>query len=351
MLDATNPSPIPSKRKKHFEHLRQTTIPRFLFRAFHLESSGGRPKALSNPNITVPHAYTASAPVPGFYKTPERDLGRMANAHYVGRHVPLSPFSSWAASLHLVLCYASSLDDVAYVAVMDTQMLDGEVLVWHVPHLMSGAKHEYLAHGVIKGSGYVAVPLQAMAQTGLLNVFTELARRKLYIEAPPAFSFGMELRQHMFEQKYGRPAAEILHKTRVISDLFGELWFPVATALLCVRPWPWFWPDVDQGRSAPARRELQRILRSMKITAKPAWLESQLSWLQHGAVQTTPGAGDSYDFPDVREWIDLLHAIARHFESEETKKRKPEDSTVAAGDERETRSKRRATESNKVGSL
>jgi hypothetical protein len=63
----------------------------------------------------------------------------MALNHYHGRSVTRSEFSSWAASLHLVLCFAkvkwADSGETAHVAVMDTLNLESEVLVWHVPHL------------------------------------------------------------------------------------------------------------------------------------------------------------------------------------------------------------------------
>ncbi|KAF9701406.1 hypothetical protein EKO04_001079 [Ascochyta lentis] len=290
----------------------------------------------------------------GFYATPERTLHKMAHAHFDGKHKPLSPFSSWAASLHLVLCYASSLRGDTYVAVIDTEMVDGEVLVWHVPHLIPESNDEYLAYGVMKGAGFVAVPLLKMKEK-LHQVFPELKKRDNYMDEP--FSFGFDLRKRMFEvENVGKPDAKMLKNIGQISLLFGDLQYPVATALLCARPWSWTKRDADSGRSVPPTGELERMLHIMKIAVKPTWLESQLPWLQYGAVQTTPGLDDSRDFPDVRQWIDLLHAISLHVspekpekgKHEKSKKRKHGKVVVAGGDEKGSRSKRQATEANNV---
>jgi hypothetical protein len=111
---------------------------------------------INTTNIIVPHGFiptyqTGKEPT-RFYDHNENALYTMAMNHYHGDKVTRSEFSSWAASLHLVFCYARdiSASKTAYVAVMDTHNLDSEVLVWHVPHLIPRHNHEYLAHGVIK---------------------------------------------------------------------------------------------------------------------------------------------------------------------------------------------------------
>ncbi|KAF1354084.1 hypothetical protein EJ07DRAFT_134354 [Lizonia empirigonia] len=322
MLDPHNTSPSPASEKltssvrppPSFNYsltprtgLRKTTVPRFLFRAYRPNSGGGMPHTVNNPNVTVPHAYMMCRTVPRFYETPECDLQKMANAHYHQVHYPLSTFSSWAASLHLVLCYALVLGKDACVAVMDTQQLHDEVRVWHAPQLLDAPNHEYLAHGIVCGVGLTAVSVE-------------------------------DLRQH------GLGDTDYLRKIRALADLFGELWFPVATALLCVRPQPWLQRDATKGRSCPTAKQLSRLLRVLDVTVKPSWLDSQLPWLQFGAVKTTPDAG-TYDFPDVRQWIDLLHAISRR-DMPESNKRKRDDVLTPA---HEANAKRQAVESNKVG--
>ena len=290
--------------------------------------------------------------VPLFYNTPENLLRQMSVAHYHEEFHPLSPFSSWAASLHLVLCYAPLLETEAYVAVMDTQKLDSQVLVWHAPHLMDGRCHEYLAYGIIEGYGYVAVPLLIMKQNGLLDVFPELAmpRKRRATERHAEHNFGLRLKMEMFERKHGLPKKELVVLVRHIANLFGDLWFPVATALLCIRPWPWFQRSLNKRRDKPQTKELERIFRLSNVTMKPSWLDSNLAWLQPGAVVTEPDDGEPmYYFPDVRQWIDLLHAISCH-DMSRSKKHKGKKGNLAAAAEEPASAKRQAVESSKAGS-
>lgn len=324
--------------------LRETTVPRFLFRAYSPNSGGGWPHAVNKPNVIVPHAYMTSRAVPRFYETPECDLRKMAHAHYFQKKSPLSPFSSWAASLHLVLCYAFALGKDACVAVMDTQLLHDEVRVWHAPQLLNVANHEYLAHGIVCGAGLTAVSLEDLLQHGLGDLVPELMERP---RSPISFryAFGMELRREIFEElKYGRQTKDLL-KIRALADLFGELWFPVATALCCVRPWQSLQGDAAKGRSCPTAEQISRLLQILNVTVKPSWMDSQLPWLQSGAVNTTPDDG-KYDFPDVRQWIDLLHAISQHGMPGSTKRERDD---VALTPAHKANTKRQAVESNKVG--
>jgi hypothetical protein len=117
------------------------------------------------PQIFMPRASSeAEQHLPCFYEIPEDVLYHMASDHYAICFNMATGFSSWAASLHLVLCYAKYLNgkyktDTAHVAVIDTHNLEDEVLVWHVPHLLGYGNHEYLAFGRTRGKGYRAVRL------------------------------------------------------------------------------------------------------------------------------------------------------------------------------------------------
>lgn len=109
-----------------------------------------------------------------FYDTPESDLRMMAAKHYGG--VPTeSAFSSWAASLHLVLCYAKSMpaDHDPHVAMMDIKSLSTQVLAWHCPHLLPIGDHEYLVYRPIRGQGYRAVSFKTLEENGILKLFPE----------------------------------------------------------------------------------------------------------------------------------------------------------------------------------
>jgi hypothetical protein len=171
--------------------------------------------------------------VHSFWETPERDIRAMVEGHYNGATSPLTGFSSWAASLHLVLFYAQSMVDSGHkgihVAVMDIKQLDELVLVWHVPQLLGYGAHEYLAYGPIRGKGYTAVPFDHM--TGIIDVFPE-------IRAKPGNQFGDLVRDRMFSRASKRLDVKDLPPIRTIASLFGDLFFPVAMALINLRPRP-----------------------------------------------------------------------------------------------------------------
>lgn len=64
--------------------------------------------------------------LPSFYEMPEAALHLMMSNHLGAEHDPLSVFSSWAASLHLVLWYSKfhGKKKATHLAVMDTHDLD-----------------------------------------------------------------------------------------------------------------------------------------------------------------------------------------------------------------------------------
>ena len=128
-------------------------MPGSLFRAFSPEGGGWPLLTTNNPNLTIPHAQTTSTAVQPFYSTPKKVFRQMAAARYGEGHEPLPPLSSWAASVHFVLSNASSMGPAAYFAIIDSAKLDGDVLVWHIPHILHGCDHEFLAYNIIKGNG------------------------------------------------------------------------------------------------------------------------------------------------------------------------------------------------------
>jgi hypothetical protein len=177
--------------------------------------------------------------LPCVYEIPEDALYHMASDHYSTCFNVATGFSSWAASLHLVLCYAKYLNgkyktDTAHVAVIDTDNLEDEVLVWHVPHLLGYENHEYLAFGRTRGKGYRAVSLADLDSHGLKKISPELERR---IDG----MFGDGLRRSMFAASAELVELDFSHLyiAMLIGSLFGNLAFPVATALACLRPRHW----------------------------------------------------------------------------------------------------------------
>ncbi|KAH7081211.1 hypothetical protein BKA63DRAFT_503393 [Paraphoma chrysanthemicola] len=153
----------------------------------------------------------------------------MASEHYDGREMEKSGFSSWASSLHLVLCFAKSMkaDNEPHVAVMDTHKLEDEVLVWHVPHLIDGGNHAYLAYGHIKGYACRAISLSDMQRNGLLTSFAEL---------PESHHSGTAVRINMFSLAPWPIGDNECIVICGIATLFGDLSFTVAIALLSLRP-------------------------------------------------------------------------------------------------------------------
>tara|TARA_R110002003_G_scaffold124_17_gene11337 strand:- start:2455 stop:3477 length:1023 start_codon:yes stop_codon:yes gene_type:complete len=241
-----------------------------------------------------------------FYEIPESQLYRMAELHYGGDRSIQSGFTSWAASLHLVLCYAKHMNpkDEPHVAVMDTHELEDKVYVWHVPHLIGGGNHEYLAHGCIRGNGYRAASLRKMEQSGLLTLFFEAKDPSRSIDA-----FGFSLRLSMFRK--GNRAVDDGECFLIwsIASLFGNLYLPIATALLSLRPRDWRnWPATGQGVSTEDRvAAIDTIIRLLRIESVPQDLHQE-AWLQTGMVDTS-------NFPDVQQWIHLLAMIAERLQA------------------------------------
>lgn len=118
-----------------------------------------------------------------------------------------------------------------HVAVMDTLDVEDEVLVWHAPHLVGRFGHEYLVFGRIMGEVYQAVRFSDLTRHGILNLLPEMAN---FIDP-----FGYDIRVAMFRELAVHIVPVDLDKIIVIGSLFGELAFPVITALACLRPRQW----------------------------------------------------------------------------------------------------------------
>jgi hypothetical protein len=242
-----------------------------------------------------------------FYTMTEAELRKMVAAHYNGswsyfhnNTSRLSEFSSWAASLHLVLCYASDMShslgkkDV-HVAVMDTRQLEWRqgVLVWDVPDLVScEGVYEYLAYGCIYGPGYKAVSVDDLEKAGVYNILPESKAQGIY--------FGIHIQEKMFTQ----PAKEVTQNELVtikrLASLFGRSAAAVAVALLSIRPRQWRAQGKDRGR--PTDTDMRMILSVFGSFELPPELLSE-RWISLPNMVNTTG------FPDVQQWIDLLYAL------------------------------------------
>jgi hypothetical protein len=332
MLNSTEEKPITGQRKEHFEgrkrqdsprkicytdgnivELRNNHVPRYLFRAWSKQSGGGAGYMINTTTAIVPHGYLfqlsreRSREHLSFYEIPESQLCRMAEQHWGWYTRIQTGFSSWAASLHLVLCYAKHMNpqDDPHVAVMDTHELEDEVYVWHVPHLIDRSNDEYLAHGCIRGNGYRAVSLRDLDQNGLRTLFPEATDPSRKTD-----SFGFSLRSSMFcEGNWSIDDGEWV-LIQSIASLFGNLYLPMATALLSLRPRAWRdWPTTGQEEVSIEDRvaDVDTIIRLLRIGSIPQDLHQE-SWLQTGMVDTSR-------FPDVQQWIHLLAMIAERLQA------------------------------------
>ncbi|RYO17052.1 hypothetical protein AA0113_g9857 [Alternaria arborescens] len=283
---------------------------------FHRQSGGGPGVAINNATEIVPRGFMNGNKGSSVYVKTEKEMYNMVNAHFHGNDELLTEFSSWAASLHAVLCFArdTRADWNPHVAVIDRMRLEGEVLVWWVPDLL-GAKQgdiEYLAHGCIRGRGYTAVPFEQLVTNGLYSLFPELeAWKKNRSKGMP---FGRKLRKRMFHRA---PPVDIstedIATAKKIGILFGDLALPVMAALLCLRP-----------REATGFKEMAvRVIESLS-TRKVEFELATGFWAHPGATYTRKARYRDTGrwYPDIEQWIKLLRAINSHDFRRDTRKRK-----------------------------
>ncbi|KAF2095098.1 hypothetical protein NA57DRAFT_59846 [Rhizodiscina lignyota] len=158
-------------------------VPRYLFRGWSSCSGGGChkewkrpqvPRSLNSKDAVRPHAFLKGTGHDTVHDIP--NLGQMIEAHLTGVHSPLAEFSSWAASLRTAVGFGARsrckhnehATKSFYIAVLDTGMLPENVAVYHVQELWQAGlaggpyDHEYLAHGVIEGAGYMCVQYEGL---------------------------------------------------------------------------------------------------------------------------------------------------------------------------------------------
>ncbi|KAF2732678.1 hypothetical protein EJ04DRAFT_578210 [Polyplosphaeria fusca] len=297
VLDASQNGVMSNARRKYFEYLRNHNVPRYLFRAWSNSSGGGCSISINSKNEIIPPAFMRNQ-THSLYSLSEYDISQMASAHYSGGFTPLSGFSSWAASLHLVLCYAEYMQHGnhrgVHVAVIDTHHLDGDVLVWHVPHLLNnGGFHEYLAHGKIAGRGYKAVPFKAIRKARLTALFPEISRAR-------QDSFGYSVRAEMFAQIGKAVEEKEIEAMGAIAALFGHLSAPVAVALATLRPRPW-----SEELGEPSNADLEALFAALGDSSRLSECEKE-AWLKSKDMVRT------VSFPDVEQWIFLMRVMARY---------------------------------------
>lgn len=193
-------------------------------------------------------------------------------------------------------------DQQPHVSVIDTENLEGEVLIWHGPDLGSYADdHEYLAYGPIRGAGYRAISFKDLDTHGIFRLLPEIQDTDSIGD-----KYGRALRRKMFDRKKMFLAEGESTTAEKLAQLFGGSFvLPVYVALLCMRPRPWYETKYsgicDDG---PTIRQFARVFGRLELTSTLAQLVGK-KWLENGTVRT------AY-LPDIRQWIGLLSALVSH---------------------------------------
>jgi hypothetical protein len=205
--------------------------PRFLFRAFS-ETSGGGDSRLNNETGVTPHLFLPDskiAPHDSIEDFTALELTESLVNHLKTSRTP-TEFSSWSFSVHTCLGYVEGQAN-AYLAVIDTKMLDRSVYAYHVPALQQVIDlatpedevwklwddldelqegffkvfpHEFLIHGKVSGPGYFTMKLDSTATkdsstSRSLQKFIEpgssrgpLQPSEVYIVKEIAMKFGLQ---------------------------------------------------------------------------------------------------------------------------------------------------------------
>lgn len=151
--------------------------PPILFRAFRTQGrpSGGY-EGLNTVNAITPRAFFNGKCEESktIYDLTKKELSRMCDRHLNTEKYShfYTEFSSWAADIQVAFRFARNGGPDVFISVIDTQLLPERITIIHVPALepilhYSDYDWEYLAHGVIKGPAYKAVPIKAMLDIGI----------------------------------------------------------------------------------------------------------------------------------------------------------------------------------------
>jgi hypothetical protein len=285
-----------------------------LFRAFSSASGGGQHLAINNETEIVPHGLMNGEKL-DFYSHSEAELYEMALGHIYGRTQPLSKCTSWAASLHAVLCYAIYLTQRSetWVAVIDTHQLY-DVMIFNSAHLVGTAELEYQAYGRITGPGYKAVKLHTIMHAGLKTMFPKLPEWVLFKPPIPARgvqreAFGFMFRNVIFAGKPSPVTATEIEAAEAIGTLFDKLAVPVFTALLCLRPRNWLLSENKVDADL------------LEALAEKIDLDTTASHTKMRLQMDITGTGGE---PDTNQWLKLITDFLHHID--QCSKRKREDS-------------------------
>lgn len=305
----------------------RTRVPRYLFRAWNdtpsesgfCRLSGGH-QGLNTPEAVTPLAFSNGGGHSSVYDMTKEHLTAMAKGHLTGQQDPETELSSWAASLSFALnnVAASQLGgsydniDNAHIAIIDTKELWHDAEIFYVPHLdfletgSMNYPHEYLAHGVIQGPAYKAVPMRVFKETIALGA--------------GGASFRMDDGQENHE--IGRHSIE---RARKIADQYGgDFVLPMFLAVLCRKK-----RDSKLFREGVEEKQFNRIMDDISDLEIPEkWHHDQLVDREY---EINSGFGD------VEQLCRLIYALTTGFTKRASKEGESGDGKEGANEEQETR--------------
>ncbi|KAI1099725.1 hypothetical protein F4804DRAFT_336964 [Jackrogersella minutella] len=153
-------------RQTHILQEAETRLPRLLFRGFSSQSGGGIDPRLNSAEGIIPHGFLQGQVPTTIYDIP--DLRSMIGGHISGRHIS-TQFSSWSADLSTAVDFCNR----GSIAIIDTNLLDAHVKIYHVEALYdaylahTNYDFEYLAYGPITGPAYHCVKYTDIKRAGM----------------------------------------------------------------------------------------------------------------------------------------------------------------------------------------
>ena len=292
------PTPLPAGRmdddiKTTLEKFR-CRVPRILFRAWsnsHGKFSGSH-KGLNTTKAITPLAFFKGCGRSSVYDLTKKEFSDMAFAHLNGLRTPLTELSSWTASLSFAMSGAGhARHPGAHISIIDTKDLWNQNQIFFVPDLdflrpgEMRYDHEYLAHGVIRGLSYRALPLDTLITAGFNTVYTQP-------------SMMTDWRQ---EQQVANSMSTI-RQARKVGEQYGENFaLPMTLALLCKVE-----SRFDLHVTAMPKKQV--------IVDGIAGLGVPDDWITDDTV--VKDIVSTRNWPDVEQLIKLMRAVAQAHEKE-----------------------------------
>ncbi|PIB02155.1 hypothetical protein CB0940_02110 [Cercospora beticola] len=215
----------------------QRRTPRYLFRAWHVNSGGSR--GLNTTRGITPLAFSTNVVDASrtIYDMTKAELRENCDRQLTGYRIPpfRTQFSSWAADINTAFNFANShMAHKYFIGIIDTTELSHANFIVHVPSLepILGHRayaHEYLAYGVITGPAYKAVSFQDFCNIGVGNT-PILSEWRLYRSAQWA-RFRNDMTQQQIDDaktvalRYGSKfAAAVMIAILCIEQRDGTFW-------------------------------------------------------------------------------------------------------------------------------